>query len=47
MNFRNLIVCDENNRTSDPYVKVSIQGQTLSQKTKVVKKSLNPIFEQR
>jgi len=43
----NLIVCDENNRTSDPYVKVSIQGQTLSQKTKVVKKSLNPIFEQR
>ena len=43
---RNLIVCDEDNSTSDPYVKVSLPEIKMTKKTKVVKKSLNPTFDE-
>lgn len=43
----NLIICDEDHQTSDPYVKVTVIGENLSKKTKVVKKCLNPTFDQR
>jgi len=42
----NLIVCDEDNSTSDPYVKVSLPEIKMTKKTKVVKKSLNPTFDE-
>jgi len=42
----NLIICDEDNSTSDPYVKVSMPELKMTKKTKVVKKSLNPNFDE-
>ncbi|XP_076824018.1 extended synaptotagmin-2-like isoform X4 [Clavelina lepadiformis] len=44
----NLIVCDEDNNTSDPYVRVYIVPDKKNRlKTKVIKNNLNPVFDQR
>lgn len=40
------MICDEDNATSDPYVKVSLPEIKMTKKTKVVKKSLNPNFDE-
>jgi len=43
----NLTICDHSNETTDPYVKVSLIGTSLSKKTKVIKNSLNPKFDEK
>lgn len=41
----NLIICDEDNETSDPYVKITVIDEGMTKKTKHVNKSLNPCFD--
>ncbi|XP_078488756.1 extended synaptotagmin-2 isoform X2 [Ciona intestinalis] len=44
----NLIVCDDDEKTSDPYVRVYILPDKRSRKkTKVIKNNLNPVWDQR
>nr|XP_039266944.1 extended synaptotagmin-1-like isoform X3 [Styela clava] len=42
-----LIVCDEDDKTSDPYVRIYLLPSKKRRKTKVVKNNLNPVFNER
>jgi len=45
---RNLIACDEDDDTSDPYVRVYLNSDKRNRKkTKVVKNELNPVFDEK